>query len=68
MDVAELRAYVLSNTQGNEAFYALADRVYASPQKTLSSPQELEQLPEMQRARQRIIEEKDRQTKHLGSP
>jgi hypothetical protein len=51
MDLTELKTYVSSHAQDSEAFYALADRVYASPQKTLNSPEDLEQLPEVQRAK-----------------
>jgi hypothetical protein len=59
MDLTELKTYVSSHTQDSEAFYALADRVYASPQKTLHSPEDLEQLPEVQRARQKRMEKQE---------
>jgi hypothetical protein len=59
MDLTELKTYVSSHTQDNEAFYALADRVYASPQKTLTSPEDLEQLPEVQRARQKRMNKQE---------
>jgi hypothetical protein len=63
MEMAELRAYVLSHVEDNEAFYALADRAYASPQTLLNSPEELEQLPEMQRAKQKRLEEQARRSR-----
>jgi hypothetical protein len=66
MEMAELRAYVLSHVEdNNEAFYALADRTYASPQTILNSPEDLEQLPEIQQAKQKRLEEQIRQS---GNP
>jgi hypothetical protein len=59
MDLTELKTYVSSHTQDSEAFYALADRVYASPQKTLHAPEDLEQLPEVQRAMQKRLEKQE---------
>jgi hypothetical protein len=56
MDLTALKTYVSSHTQDSEAFYALADRVYASPQKPLHSLEDLEQLPEVQRAKQKMLE------------
>lgn len=46
MDQAELRAYVLSHREDNEAFYVLADRLRARPGRKIS-PEEIEHLPEI---------------------
>jgi hypothetical protein len=66
MEMAELRAYVLSHVEDDEAFYALADRAYASPQTILNSPEDLEQLPEIQRAKQKRLEEQAKQSGNSG--
>jgi hypothetical protein len=60
MTLTELKVYVSSHPQDNEAFYALADRVYAIPLKTLHSPEDLEHLPEVQRSQQKRNEQSDR--------
>jgi hypothetical protein len=46
MTQAELRAYVLSHRDDNEAFYALAERLKSQPGKKLSN-EDIERLPEI---------------------
>ncbi len=46
MSQAELRAYVLSHREDNEAFYALADCLKSKPGRKLSDA-DLERLPEI---------------------
>jgi hypothetical protein len=47
MSKSELRAYVLANRQDKEAFEALADRIYASPNSQWHQPEETEIFSEL---------------------
>jgi hypothetical protein len=47
MSKSELRAYVLANRQDKEAFEALADRIYASPNFQWHQPEETEIFSEL---------------------
>lgn len=46
----ELAAYVMKNRDDDDAFYALADKVYASPRIRVES---MEQLADLIRAKQK---------------
>ena len=53
MSQADLRAYVISHPEDQEGFYALVDRFHADPRPKLNSLEDLDKLPEVQRAKQR---------------
>jgi hypothetical protein len=53
MSQADLRAYVLSHPEDQEGFHALVDRFRADPRPKYHSIEDLEKLPEVQRARQK---------------
>ena len=44
MTKAELRAYVLANRKDKEAFYALADRIYANPNPKWYQPEDIDKV------------------------
>jgi hypothetical protein len=57
MSKADLRAYVLSHPEDQEGFYALVDRFHAEPSRLLNRIEDIEQLPEVQQAKQKRLEE-----------
>jgi hypothetical protein len=47
MTKAELRAYVLAHRQDQEAFQALADRIYANPNPQWYKPEDIEKFADI---------------------
>ena len=47
MSKAELRSYVLTHREDTEAFQALADRIYASPNPHWYQPEETEKIVDL---------------------
>jgi hypothetical protein len=64
MSKADLRAYVLAHPEDQEGFYALVDRLHTEPSRPLKSLEDLEQLPEVQRAKQKRLGEQARQSEN----